>query len=193
MTEPLFFDCLTDAQFWSLFDSGVLQAYMLPEDVFRRLERLAPAHGCYLFAWTTDLPLPVPEDIVPSLRLPGQESPHQAYANGLQTPMRTERMRSEIEAFCARRRADMPSEGGRIHVIRLNPVIEVRAGPYLEPRPRDLSSMSMPELEAYLDATLYLGEGNAIAAAGSDIPGPLKHSHDHAPPWVAATDMTHPA
>jgi hypothetical protein len=107
--------------------------------------------------------------------------------------MRTERMRSEIEAFCARRRADMPSEGGRIHVIRLNPVIEVRAGPYLEPRPRDLSSMSMPELEAYLDATLYLGEGNAIAAAGSDIPGPLKHSHDHAPPWVAATDMTHPA
>ena len=35
MTEPLFFDCLTDAQFWSLFDAGVLHAYRLPVEVYR--------------------------------------------------------------------------------------------------------------------------------------------------------------
>ena len=30
MAEPLFFDCLTDAQLWSLFATGVLQSYRLP-------------------------------------------------------------------------------------------------------------------------------------------------------------------
>ena len=102
MTEPLFFDCLTDAQFWSLFDSGVLHAYMLPGEVYARLERIAPAHGCYLFTWPADVALPLLQDIVPSIALPGQELPHQAHSDGLQAHMSVERMRSEIEAFCAR-------------------------------------------------------------------------------------------
>ena len=184
MTEPLFFDCLTDAQFWSLFDSGVLQAYMLPPEVFRRLERLAPAYGCYLFAWPAGMPLPVPEEIAPSLLLLGRESPHRAPANALQTPMRTERVRSEIEAFCARLRPEMPPEDGQIHVITLNPGIELRAGPYLEPRARDLEAMSMPELEAYVDAILCLDEGNATAAAAANTHASLKNSYDHAPPGL---------
>ncbi len=167
MTEPLFFDCLTDAQFWSLFDSGVLHAYMLPRAVFQRLEPLASAHGCYLFAWPVDMPLPLLQDIVPSLALRGQESPQQAHSDALQTPRSTEGFRSEIEAFCARVHAEMSTEGGQVHVITMNPDIELRAGPYLEPTARDLAAMSIPELEAYLDAMLRLEHGDDNGAASA--------------------------
>jgi hypothetical protein len=189
MTEPLFFDCLTDAQFWSLFDSGVLHAYLLPGEVFHRLQRLAPAHGSYLFAWPADRPLPLLQDIVPSLALYGQRSPHQTHRDRLQTPISGERIRSEIEAFFARDHADVPTEGGRSYVITMNPDIELRAGPYLEPTARDLAAMSMPELEAYLDARLRLDDGNDIGAA---IPSPFIDRRDHPPPWISGASMTRP-
>jgi hypothetical protein len=192
MTEPLFFDCLTDAQFWSLFDSGVLHAYMLPGDVYERLERIAPAYGCYLFTWPADVALPLLQDIVPSIALPAQELPHQAHSDGLQTHMSVERMRSEIEAFCARVHAEMSAEGGRIHVIAMNPDIELRAGPYLEPQARDLTAMSMPELEAYLDATLRLDDRTDIGSAASCPDGPLANHRNHAPPSIFRADMTRP-
>jgi hypothetical protein len=174
MTEPLFFDCLTDAQFWSLFDSGVLHAYLLPGEAFQRLQRLAPAHGVHLFAWPADRPLPLLQDIVPSLALYGQHSPHQAHRDRLRMPISAERMRSEIEAFFARDPVDMPTEGGRIYVITVSPDVELRAGSYLEPTARDLASMSLPELEAYLDAMLRLDDGNEISAA---IPSPFADAH----------------
>jgi hypothetical protein len=192
MSEPLFFDCLTDAQFWSLFDSGVLHAYMLPGEVYGRLERIAPAHGCYLFTWPTDVALPLLQDIVPSIALPRQELPHQAHSDGLQAHMSAERMRSEIEAFCARVHAEMSAEGGRIHVIAMNPDIELRAGPYLEPQARDLTAMSMPELEAYLDATLRLDDRTNIGSAASCPDGPLANHRNHAPPSIFRADMTRP-
>jgi hypothetical protein len=192
MSEPLFFDCLTDAQFWSLFDSGVLHAYMLPGEVYERLERIAPAHGCYLFTWPADVALPLLQDIVPSIALPRQELPHQADSDGLQAHMSAERMRSEIEAFCARVHAEMSAEGGRIHVIAMNPDIELRAGPYLEPQARDLTAMSMPELEAYLDATLRLDDRTDIGSAASCPDGPLANHRNHAPPSIFRADMTRP-
>jgi len=192
MTEPLFFDCLTDAQFWSLFDSGVLHAYMLPGEVFQRLERLAPAHGCYLFAWPADMPLPLLQDIVPSIAFRGQESPHQAHSDPLQTPASIEHIRSEIEAFCARVHAKMPTEGGRIHVIAINADIELRAGPYLEPKALDLAAMSMPELEAYLDAMLRVDDGDDIGAATSNTHGPFSNRLDHTTPWISGAGMTRP-
>jgi hypothetical protein len=192
MSEPLFFDCLTDAQFWSLFDSGVLHAYMLPGEVYERLERIAPAHGCYLFTWPADVALPLLQDIVPSIALPRQELPHQAHSDGLQAHMSAERMRSEIEAFCARVHAEMSAEGGRIHVIAMNPDIELRAGPYLEPQARDLTAMSMPELEAYLDAMLHLDDRTDSGSAASGPDGPLANHRNHAPPWIFGADMTRP-
>jgi hypothetical protein len=192
MTEPLFFDCLTDAQFWSLFDSGVLHAYMLPGEVYERLKRIAPAHGCYLFTWPADVALPLLQDIVPSRALPGQELAHQAHSDGLQTPMIAEQMRSEIEAFCARVHAEMSAEGGRIHVIAMTPDIELRAGPYLEPQARDLTAMSMPELEAYLDAMLRLDDRTDIGSAASCPDGPLANHRNHAPPSIFGADMTRP-
>jgi hypothetical protein len=173
MTEPLFFDCLTDAQFWSLLDSGVLHAYMLPEEAYERLDRLAPAHGCYLFTWPPDVPLPLLQDIVPSISLHGQELPRQAHSDGLQLYMNAEQVRSEVEAFCARVHAEMSAEGGRILIISMNPDIQLRAGPYLEPQAHDLAAMSMAELEAYLDAMLRLDDGNDIGSAASCTDGPL--------------------
>jgi hypothetical protein len=184
MTEPLFFDCLTDAQFWSLFDSGVLHAYKLPVEVYNRLERLAPAHGCYLFTWPADVPLPLLQDIVPSMASPRQEFPRQADSDDLQTHMRAEQMRAEVEAFCARVHAEVPAEGGRIHVISMNPDIQLRAGPYLEPQARDLTAMSIPELEAYIDAMLRLDDGNDVSSAASQTYGPLATHSNHAPPWI---------
>jgi hypothetical protein len=160
MTEPLFFDCLTDAQIWSLFDSGVLQAYLLPGDVFQRLERLAPTYGCYLFAWPADKPLPGLQDIIPSLALSRQGASRHPPEYAFERPLCAERLRSEIAAFCARARVDLPMESGRIHVITLHPPIELRAGPYLEPPGHDLTAMSISELEAYLDAMLRLDEGD---------------------------------
>jgi hypothetical protein len=184
MTEPLFFDCLTDAQFWSLFDSGVLQAYKLPGEVYNRLERLAPNHGCYLFAWPADVPLPLLQDIVPSLASPRQEFPRQADIDDPQTHMSAEQMRAEVEAFCARVHAEVSAEGGRIHVISMNPDIQLRAGPYLEPQARDLTAMSIPELEAYLDAMLRLDDGNDVSSAASQTYGPLANHRNQAPPWI---------
>jgi hypothetical protein len=192
MTEPLFFDCLTDAQFWSLFDSGVLHAYILPVEVYERLERLAPAHGYYLFAWPADAPQPLLQDIVPSIALRGQDLPRQSHSDSLQTHMNLERMRSEIEAFCARVHAEMSAEGGRIHVIAMTPDIELRAGPYLEPQARDLTAMSMPELEAYLDAMLRLDDRTDIGSAASCTDRPLANHRNHASPWLFGPDMTRP-
>lgn len=161
MTEPLFFDCLTDAQFWSLFDAEVLQGYMLPVEVFERLERLAPDHGCFLFTWPTGVDLPSLHDIVPGFAVPGQEPPAQTLCNRQETRMPVERIGSAIEAFCARANADIPHEGGQIHIISMHPRPELRAGPFLEPQPRDLTAMSLSELEAYLDEVLRVDEGHA--------------------------------
>jgi hypothetical protein len=185
MTEPLFFDCLTDAQFWSLFDSGVLHAYMLPEEAYERLDRLAPAHGCYLFTWPPDVPLPLLQDIVPSIALIGQELPHQAHSGDLQPHMSAEQIRMEVEAFCARVHSERSAEGGRMFVISMHPDIQLRAGPYLEPQARDLTAMSIPELEAYLDAMLRLDDGNDIGSATSRTFGPLANHHNHEPPSIS--------
>jgi hypothetical protein len=184
MTEPLFFDCLTDAQFWSLFDSGVLHAYKLPGEVYNRLERLAPAYGCYLFTWPADVPLPLLQDILPSIASPRQESACQAHNDPLRTHVSLEQMRSEVEAFCARAHAERSAQGGRIHVISMHPDIQLRAGPYLEPQARDLAAMSIPELEAYLDAMLRLDDGNDVSSAASHIYDPLANHPHHAPPWI---------
>jgi hypothetical protein len=185
MSEPLFFDCLTDAQFWSLFDSGVLLAYMIPPEVYERLERLAPAHGCYLFTWPVDALPPRLEDIVPSLASLGQELPHQACGDSLPKHISTERMSSEIEAFCARTHADVAAEGGRVYVVVVSPNLEVRAGPYLEPQARDLTEMTMAELEAYLDARLRLDDGNDIDVVSPPASALLARHHNHATPRIS--------
>jgi hypothetical protein len=181
MTEPLFIDCLTDAQFWSLLDSGVLHAYTLPGEVYKRLERLAPAHGCYLFRWPGDVDLPPLQDIVPSLAAPGQVPPCQAQSEALQTPMTSERVRSEIEVFCARVDTDIPAEGARIHVISTHPTVKLRAGPYLEPPARDLTAMSMPELETYLEALLRVDDRDdgAFTPLSASTPRPPQRIPAH--------------
>jgi hypothetical protein len=179
MTEPLFIDCLTDAQFWSLLDSGVLHAYTLPGEVYERLERLAPAHGCYLFTWPAGVALPPLQDIAPSLPAPGQEPPGQAQSQGLQTRVTSERIHSEIKDFCARVNSDIPAEGAWIHVISTNPVVELRAGPYLEPPAHDLTAMSMPELEAYLDAVLRIDDGDDVGSTPLSASDPLAHHLAH--------------
>jgi hypothetical protein len=179
MTEPLFIDCLTDAQFWSLLDSGVLYAYTLPGEVYGRLERLAPAHGCYLFTWPADVDLPPLQDIVPSLAAPGQELSCQTQSEGLQTRVTSERIHSEIEVFCARVNTDIRAEGARIHVISTNPVVELRAGPYLEPPAHDLTAMSLPELEAYLDAVLHIDDGDDVGSTALSASDPLAHHLPH--------------
>jgi hypothetical protein len=182
MTEPLFFDCLTDAQFWSLLDSGVLQAYMLPWDVYERLDRIAPVHGCYLFTWPADADLPVLQDIVPSLAVCGQESPGQRHSDGLQTRVAAERIRSEINVFCAHVHPDASAAGRRILVISTNPDLDLRAGPYLEPPARDLTAMSMPELEAYLDTVLSIDDRHGGGSAALSTYGPHTNHRTHAQP-----------
>lgn len=167
MTEPLFFDCLTDAQCWSLFDSGVLHGCRLPVEVYARLERIAPDHGCYLFTWPAGVELPSLHDLVPGVAVPVEEPPAQLHSHRLETSVTGERLRSVIEAFCARLNTAMPPEGGRIHVIATHPHPELRAGPYLEPRARDLNAMSLPELEAYLDDVLRVDEANEVDSAAS--------------------------
>jgi hypothetical protein len=167
MTEPLFFDCLTDAQCWSLFEAGVLHGCRLPVEVYERLERLAPDHGCYLFTWPEGMDLPSLHDLVPGFVGPGAESAAQPHSHRLETRLTVERMRAAIEAFCARVSTDLPPEARRIHIIATTPRPELRAGPYLEPRARDLNAMSLAELETYLDAVLRVDEGNAGDAAAS--------------------------
>jgi hypothetical protein len=158
MTEPLFFDCLTEAQLWSLFDTGVLHGYMLPVEVYERLEHIAPNHGCYLFTWPEGMDLPSLQDIVPSVALAGEALPAQPYNYRLETRMTEESTRSAIEDFCARVNTAMSPERGRIHVITTAPQPQLLAGPCLEPQLRDLNSMSLPELEAYLDDVLRVDE-----------------------------------
>jgi hypothetical protein len=167
MTEPLFFDCLTDAQVWSLFDAGVLHGYMLPVAVYERLERIAPDHGCYLFTWPESMDLPSLPDIVPGFAAPVEEPPVQTDGDRLEARVTVERMRSAIEAFRERVRTGIPSGSGRIHVISTNPRAELRAGPYLEPPAHDLNGMSLPELEAYLDEVLRVDAGSDVDAAES--------------------------
>jgi hypothetical protein len=167
MTEPLFFDCLTDAQFWSLFDAGVLHAYRLPVEVYQRLERIAPAHGCYLFTWPEGVDLPSLHDLAPGLAVPVDELPVQTHSHLLEMRPTEERVRLAIEAFCARVNTEPSPEGRRIHVVSTNPRPELRAGPYLEPRARDLTAMSLPELEAYLDDVLRVDEDNDVGSADS--------------------------
>ena len=182
MTEPLFFDCLTDAQFWSLLDSGVLHAYTLPAEVYERLERLAPAHECYLFTWPADVPLPLLQDIVPSLSWPDKSSPDQTHNDGPQTPVTAEQIRAEIQSSVRGCTPDMPVESGRIHVISTHPEVELRAGPYLEPQARDLTAMSMPELEAYLDAVLRLDDGHDQDSSPLPASDSLTHHRSHSYP-----------
>jgi hypothetical protein len=167
MTEPLFFDCLTDAQFWSLFDTGVLHSYMLPVEVYERLERIAPDHGCCVFIWPGDTALPSLHDMIPGLAVLGEALPTPTDNNPSGTRVTVERMRLAIEAFCARVHIDMPLEGGRIHVISTHPSPELRRGPYLQPQARDLNAMSLPELEAYLDDVLRVDEGPEVDSGDS--------------------------
>jgi hypothetical protein len=172
MTEPLFFDCLTEAQLWSLFDTGVLHGYLLPAEVYTRLERMAPNHGCYLFTWPEGTDLPSLQDIVPGVALPAQVSPGPPNDHHLEMCVAEERRRSAIEDFCARVSAAVPPEGRRVHVITTAPQPGLRAGPYVEPQARDLTSMSLPQLEAYLDEVLRVDEGydvDSAAAAGSRL------------------------
>jgi hypothetical protein len=165
MTEPLFFDCLTDAQCWSLFDAGVLRDCRLPVEVYERLVRLAPDHGCYLFTWPEGMDLPSLHDLVLGFAGPGAESAARPHSHHLETRVTVERMRAAIEAFCAHVSTDLPPQGRRIHIIATTPRPELRAGPYLEAQARDLNAMSLPELEAYLDDVLRVDEGNDGDAA----------------------------
>jgi hypothetical protein len=166
MAEPLFFDCLTDAQLWSLLDSEVLHAYTLPEEAYERLAHLAAAHGCYLFTWPADTALPPLQDIAPSLAVSPTQPSERLERNEPQRRPAPERVRGEIERFCARVHTGMPTESGRIHVITTSPAVGFRTGPYLEPPPRDLAAMSLPELEAYLEAILRVEDRN-----NDDTPG----------------------
>jgi hypothetical protein len=164
MMEPLFFDCLTDAQCWSLFNTGVLQGCRLPVEVYERLARLAPDHGCYLFTWPVGMDLPSLHDMLLGLEVSGEELPLQTHRHGPETRLTVEGMRLAIEALCARLPTHMPLEGRRIHIITTNPRPELRAGPYLESQSCDLSAMSLSELEAYLDDILRVDEGDNVNA-----------------------------
>jgi hypothetical protein len=170
MTEPLFFDCLTDAQCWSLFEAGVLQDAMLPVEVYQRLERLAPDHGCYLFTWPTGLEPPSLQELVPDLAPSGEEMPALSPSRGPEGHPIAERIQAVLAAFRARVHPDRQTTGGQIHVVALLPRPELRAGPRLAPPMRDLSAMSLAELEAYLDAALRLDEEDDAEGKDADAP-----------------------
>jgi hypothetical protein len=160
MTEPLFFDCLTDMQIWSLFDAGVLHDYRLPVEVYERLAHIAPEHGCYLFTGPRGVDLPALQDLVPGMVVSEGELPGPIHSHGLESTTTTERLRAGIEAFCARVHTDRVPAGGRIYLMRTIPRPSLRPGPYLEPRVRDLNAMSLPELEAYLNDVLRVDEAS---------------------------------
>jgi hypothetical protein len=160
MSEPLFFDCLTDTQIWSLFDAGVLHDYRLPVEVYERLERIAPEHGCYLFTGPPGVELPALQELIPGMAVSGGESPGLAYNHGLETPTTTEFLRAAIRAWCARIQTDRAPAGERIYLMATSPHPSLRSGPYLELQVRDLNAMSMPELEAYLDDVLRVDEAS---------------------------------
>jgi hypothetical protein len=111
--------------------------------------------------------LPSLQDILSGSAVPLEEPPAQAHSDHLETRMAAQRMRSIIAAFCARVHTDTPPVGGRIHVITTGPRPELRAGPYLEPQACDLNAMSLPELEAYLDAVLRVDEGHDLDSVSS--------------------------
>jgi hypothetical protein len=160
MSEPLFFDCLTDTQIWSLFDAGVLHDYRLPVDVYERLERLAPEHGYYLFTGPPGVALPTLQELVPDMAEAGGDRPDTAQTPGLETPSSTDVMRTAIQAWCARAQTDGAPAGRRIYLVATMPYPSLRPGPYLELQVRDLNAMSMPELEAYLDDVLRVDEAS---------------------------------
>ena len=158
MSEPLFFDCLTDMQIWSLFDSGVLHDYRLPVEVYERLERIAPDHGCYLFTWLPGRDLPDLQELLPGMRSAREESSEPTPSHDLEAPIATECMHAAIQAVCAYAQGHRVTAGGRIYHITTMPYPSLRPGPYLALQARDLDDMSMPELEAYLADALRLDE-----------------------------------
>lgn len=165
MNEPIFFDCLTDAQCWSLFEAGVLQRDMLPVDVYERLERIAPDHGCYLFTWRVGTALPPLQDLIPSLALPVETSRTPSESPPPRVRVPAEQIRSIVEGFRAAVQNDVPPEGVQVQVISTNARLEIRAGPYLQPQARDLNAMSLPELETYLNDVLHLDEASDLDSA----------------------------
>jgi hypothetical protein len=158
MSEPLFFDCLTDTQIWSLFDAGVLHNCPLSVEVYERLERIAPEHGCYLFTWPPGVELPALQELVPSRVMSGGESPGPAHSHVLEAPTAAEFMRAAIQARRAHVQTNRALAGGRIYLMATIPYPSLRPGPYLELQVRDLHAMSMPELEAYLDDVLRVDD-----------------------------------
>jgi hypothetical protein len=160
MSEPLFFDCLTDTQIWSLFDAGVLHDYRLPVDVYDRLERIAPEHGYYLFTGPLGVTLPTLQELLPDMAESGENMPDTAHTPGTATPSSTDLMRSAIQAWCAHAQTDAAPAARRIYLVATIPHPSLRPGPYLELQVRDLNAMSLPELEAYLDDVLRVDEAS---------------------------------
>lgn len=167
MAEPLFFDCLTDAQFWSLFESGVLQSYRMPSGVYERLQRLAPDRGCVLFTWPEGAELPILEEIISGLGTAIEEA-RTSHGQDRETPLSLEAIGSAVEAYRERVCPERPSQGRQIHAILVGPTLTLQAGPSLEPQAYDLHAMSPEELEAYLDEVLRLDESRESAAAGTE-------------------------
>jgi len=158
MSEPLFFDCLTDTQIWSLFDAGVLHNYPLSVEVYERLERIAPEHGCYLFTWPRGVELPALQELVPSMVISDGASPAPDHSHVLAAPTTAEFVRAAIQARRALLQTGRALAAGRIYLMATMPHPSLRPGPYLELQVRDLNAMSMPELEAYLDDVLRVDE-----------------------------------
>jgi hypothetical protein len=160
MSEPLFFDCLTDTQIWSLFDAGVLHDFSLPVEVYQRLERIAPEHGCYLFTWPPGVELPTLQELMPSTMVTGRTSPGPSHSHVLEAPTTAAFMRAAIQARRPPLQSDRELAGGRIYLMATKPHPSVRPGPSLALQVRDLNAMSIPELEAYLDDVLQVDEAS---------------------------------
>ena len=160
MAEPLFFDCLTDTQIWSLFETGVLHDYRLPVEVYERLAHIAPEYGCYLFTWPRGVDPPALQDLVPGMVVSEAELPSPIRSYGLESTTTIGHLRAAIEAFCARAHTDRAPVAGRIYLMRTTPRPSLWPGPYLEARLHDLNAMSLPELEAYLDDVLRVDEAS---------------------------------
>jgi len=155
MAEPLFFDCLTDMQIWSLFDTGVLHESFVPITVYERLKRIAPEHGCYLLTGPADLELPGLQELVPAL----EGSPGFGAGPSLQITT-AEGLYAAIQVWAARTQTGRVRRGQRIYRMSTTPEPSLRPGPKLEIPTRDLGAMSMPELEAYLDDVLRVDEAS---------------------------------
>jgi hypothetical protein len=158
MSEPLFFDCLTDTQIWSLFAAGVLHDYRLPTAVYERLERLAPEHDGYLFTWPVEMDLSALHELISSPGMAAAPSPEPDPSPDLRAPTTTEFMRAAIQALSAQAHNHRATPGERIYLMATFPAPSLRPGPYLELQVRDLDAMSLPELEAYLADVLRLDE-----------------------------------